>query len=176
MALAARQALWITPQVAEALSALHAKGWYHGDIKPQNIIVSTEGHATLIDLGFAYAAMSHTARATVSPWAHSTTSRPEVLTSALRTDHRSDLYSLGITLFEMLTGRVPFQCSSPGKLVEAHRSEPLPNPCQFVRDLSPRAAAMLRRLTAKEPLRRPQSSAELIEELVQLELEAIRAS
>ncbi len=65
---------------------------------------------------------------------------------------------------------------SPGKLVEAHRSEPLPNPCQFVRDLSPRAAAMLRRLTAKEPLRRPQSSAELIEELVQLELEAIRAS
>ena len=175
-ALAARQALWITRQIAEALNALHAKGWYHGDVKPQNIIVSTEGHATLIDLGFAL--RSNESHCSGDRFAMGTLNyvAPEVLTSALRTDQRSDLYSLGITLFEMLTGRVPFQYKSPGKLIQAQRSEPLPNPCQWVADLSPRAAAMLRRLTAKEPLRRPQSAAELIEELVQLELEAIRGS
>ncbi len=112
-ALAARQALWITGQVAEALSALHAKGWYHGDIKPQNIIVSTEGHATLIDLGFAL--RSNEPHCSGDRFAMGTLNyvAPEVLTSALRTDHRSDLYSLGITLFEMLTGRVPFQCFPP---------------------------------------------------------------
>jgi serine/threonine protein kinase len=89
-----RQALWITRQVAEALDSLHTKSWLHGDVKPDNIMVSAEGHVTLIDLGFALrkseAMMTElrTARGTLSYVA------PETMTSAYSSDQRSDIYSL----------------------------------------------------------------------------------
>ena len=98
------EALWIARQTAEALDALHAAGWMHGDVTPGNIHVSPTGHVTLLDLNFARrsdeigSAVDRPIMGTCSYLA------PEYLTSALRPDIRSDIYSLGVVLFEMSFG------------------------------------------------------------------------
>ena len=110
-------ALWIARQVAEALEALNAAGWMHADVKPSNIRVSPAGHATLVDLGSARRpgeSRSLADRPVVGTLAYMA---PEMLLSTLAADIRSDIYSLGVTLYEMLTGRLPFpagQCPAAG--------------------------------------------------------------
>lgn len=169
-----RQSLWVTRQIAEALRAMHDADWLHGDVKPSNVIVTSEGHATLIDLGFALRrsesrfARNQPTMGTLNYLA------PEAMTSALCVDRRSDIYSLGITLFEMLTGQLPFTADNEGDLVAAHRSQPIPDPRQWVSGIPAEALQLLRQMTAKEPLRRPQSATELIERLMPLEVLAIR--
>ena len=168
-----RQALWITRQVAEALGALHVCDWLHGDVKPANMMVSPTGHATLIDLGFALRkreamlTRDRTARGTLYYVA------PEVMTSAYCSDQRSDIYSLGISLFEMLTGRQPFVGDSAADLVHAHRRDPLPDPREFTAALSDEVVSLVKRMTAKQPIRRPQSARQLIDELIPLEIALI---
>lgn len=169
-----RQALWIVRQVAEALHALHRRGWLHGDVKPQNVMLSTDGHATLIDLGFALRQSEamltelRTVRGTLNYVA------PETMTSAYCSDERSDIYSLGITLFELLTGRIPFAGPSPGALIEAHREQPIPDPRNYVSDIPRDVVRLLSRMTAKQPLRRPQNVRALITELLPLEVAAMK--
>src|SRR5262249_7588348 len=102
-------ALWITRQVAQALAALHHAGFVHGDVKPDNVRILTEGNAMLLDLGFAHRPGENAplleqgfVLGTVNYLA------PE-LTGPRPTDNQaSDLFSLGVTLFEMLTGQLPF--------------------------------------------------------------------
>ena len=173
--LAIRQALWITRQIAEALDALHRQNWLHGDIKPENIMLSPESHATLIDLGFALRKSEamltdvRTARGTLDYVA------PEVMTSALCSDERSDLYSVGISLFHMLTGKLPYVGRSPGDLIEAHRGQPLPDPRQFNKTIPLDVVQLIGRLTAKQPVRRPATARELIAQLIPLEVTAMEA-
>jgi len=167
--LPAPQALWIVRQIAESLETLHQAGWIHADIKPGNIHVSPSGHATLIDLGFALrrgspecapgAALRGTLRYTA----------PEMISSAVAVDERSDIYSLGITLYELLTGEPPFIDEDPGRLMLAHLQRPVPNPRRRLPGLHHGVHALLRGMLAKEPLRRP-SAAELIRQLVTLEI------
>ncbi len=164
--------LWIIRQVAEALAALHdATQMIHSDVKPSNIIVSAEGHATLIDLGFAYSASE--ARHWSSRPVTGTLNyiAPEAVTSSLAVDASSDLYSLGVTLYETLTGHVPFSAKSPDELVRMHR-EAKPT---CVRDMQPRlpkpVASLVHRLLSKDPLRRPGSATAVAEELLRLEIE-----
>lgn len=172
--LSVRKALWITRQVAEALDALHKRNWLHGDVKPENIMLSTDGHATLIDLGFALRKSEamltevRTARGTLNYVA------PEVMTSSLCSDERSDIYSVGIALFHMLTGRLPFVGHSPSDLIEAHRGQVLPDARQFNERIPRDVVRLLGRMTAKQPLRRPQQARELIDELMPLEVATIR--
>ena len=101
-------AVWIARQVAEALDALDQAGWTHADVKPANIMVSPMGHATLLDLGLAHrpADEDHGLAGILvgTPWYMA----PETLLSAVRPDIRSDIYSLGAVLYEMLAGRLPF--------------------------------------------------------------------
>ncbi len=164
--------LWIARQVAEALSALHESvKMIHSDVKPNNILVSAEGHATLIDLGFAYA-ISEARHWSSRPITGTLNYiAPEAVTSSLSVDVTSDLYSLGVTLYEMLTGHLPFAAKSPDELVRMHReSKPV-----CVRDMSPRlpkpVASLVHRLLSKDPLRRPNSAASVSEELMRLEIE-----
>jgi serine/threonine-protein kinase len=164
--------LWITRQVAEGLAALHeAAHMIHADVKPSNIMVSSDGHATLIDLGFAHTASeslhwsSRPVMGTLSYIA------PEVVTSSLADSVASDLYSLGVTLYEMITGNLPFAASAPDELVRLHReSKPT-----CIRDTVPQlpkpVASLVHRLLAKDPLRRPASASVLVEELMRLEIE-----
>jgi eukaryotic-like serine/threonine-protein kinase len=164
-------ALWIARQVAEALGALDARGWMHGDVKPGNLFVSPRGHATLVDLGFCRRTkdVADVKRrelvGTVNYIA------PEALTSSLAPDIRSDLYSLGVTLYEMLAGRLPFVGDNLADLALKHRQAAPPDLRSLMPSLDRRVVHLVHRLLAKDPLRRPQNPAELIRLLAALEIE-----
>ncbi len=164
-------ALWIARQVAEALDALHSAGWMHGDVKPDNTFISPEGHATLLDLGFARrpdetgSVVERCVTGTCNYIA------PEMITSALRADIRSDIYSLGVMLFEMLSGRLPFEGDDLAELATQHKQSAVPDLRRLVPQLPAGVVRLVRQMLAKEPLRRPQTPRELIDRLVAMEIE-----
>ena len=167
--LAASHALWLARQTAEALAALHQHGWRHSDVKPANVHVAPTGHVTLLDLGLAQPVESRPARdhAFAGSVAYAA---PETFCAAQPICAASDVYSLGIMLFEMLAGRVPFEHAEADVVAAAHLQSSPPD----VRSLAPqtpgRVVRVLRRLLAKDPLRRP-SSAECVGLLMGLEIE-----
>jgi serine/threonine-protein kinase len=162
--------LWIARQVAEALNGLHGHGWMHGDVKPENIMVAPDGHVTLLDLGFAKrqtedaSAIDRTIAGSCAYLA------PELLTSRLRADIRSDLYSLGVVLFEGIVGHLPFAGRTLAELFTQHKERRAPDLKKLFPALPREVAALVNRLLAKEPLRRPQSPADLVAELAKLEI------
>jgi eukaryotic-like serine/threonine-protein kinase len=163
-------ALWIARQAAEALAALAAAGWMHGDVSPANIVVDHRGHATLIDLGFARP-LDEIGSAAERPLMGTVEYvSPETITSAFAADARSDFYSLGAVLYRMLTGRAPYPARDLAELATQHRQREALD----VRTLAPHVprevARLVHELLAKEPLRRPQSAGELIERLAGLEI------
>ena len=163
-------ALWIARQTAEGLAAIHEAGWIHGDVKPSNVMVDWSGHATLIDLGFAQPlgeladADGDEVQGTPAYLA------PERLVSTCRADQRSDLYSLGVTLFELLVGHLPFAGAEAPQLIEQQR-QGLPHD---LRTTAPRVPALamrlVRELLSNEPLRRPQTAREVVDRLANLEI------
>jgi serine/threonine protein kinase len=165
--------LWIMRQAAQGLDALFTAGWMHGDLKPQNVIISPTCHVTLIDLGFARPLDSNEATYRLErPSLVGTPSymAPELLTSNMLPDIRSDIYSLGVILFEMLTGRLPFDARDPGRLAQQHREQP-PDLKLICPHLPKRVRRLVYAILAKEPLRRPQTPAELVDRLAALEIE-----
>ncbi|HEV2970756.1 MAG TPA: serine/threonine-protein kinase [Pirellulales bacterium] len=169
----ASTALWIARQTAEGLSAMHRHGYLHGDVKPANIFLARNGHLTLLDLGFARAfgetgsAANRLVLGTINYLA------PELLTSALAADERTDIFSLGIVLFEMLAGRLPLAARDLADLLRMHNEYRPPNLRALRPDLPPELAHLVRRMLFKEPLRRPQSMQEVIHQLVRLEIDAL---
>lgn len=162
------QALWIARQTAEGLQALHQHGWLHGDVKPANIIVSANGHATLVDLGLARPL--NASRSTDEPLTGSMAyACPETYTPHVPFSPGSDVYSLGITLYELLTASRPFNDQDPTDLTAAHLTRLIPDPRLVVPQLPPRISRLLRQMLAKDPLRRP-GLPELIDRLVDLEV------
>lgn len=172
--IAVSAALWVARQVTEALDALHTAGWLHGDIKPSNIHIASSGHATLLDLGFARRLGPHLDAHAV-PWdsllvgCTPAYAAPEIHQSQPTTDPASDIYSLGVVLFEMLTGRWPFPQTDIRKLAAAHCQEPVPDPRHWAPHVPARVVRLLHSLLAKSPSDRP-LTAELIDKLVDLEI------
>jgi len=165
------RSIWIARQLADALAALHEARWLHADIKPANVLHSASGHITLLDLGFARPIDRPGCiadRPLVGTYAYVA---PELFTSRLQADERSDIYSLGVTLFEMLTGERPFAGNDSAQLAEAILQRPAPD----VRTLQPQVpasvSALVRSMLAKEPLRRPQTARQLMDSLVAVEIE-----
>lgn len=139
-------AFWIARQVAEALAALCESGWLHGDVKPSNVFLSPEGHATLLDLGFAR--QTGRREAAVERWVAGTCNylAPELLSSGHPVDVRSDVYSLGVVLFEMLSGEKPFRADNPMTVLYMHRNSPIPRLAPELAPLQP----LIDRLLSKE--------------------------
>lgn len=165
------EALWIVRQVAEALAAMTAAGWMHADVKPANVFLAPAGHATLIDLGFCQRLDEMVSLADRPVLGTASYLAPEMLSSSHPADVRSDLYSLGVTLFELLAGRLPFDADDVASLAAAHRQH-LPDPLRRAAPQVPtRAARLVAQLLAKDPLRRPQTPRELVERLAALEID-----
>ncbi|MCA9208487.1 MAG: serine/threonine protein kinase [Planctomycetales bacterium] len=174
------RAFWIARQVAEALAALHECGWSHGDIKPENVQIDDAGHATVLDLGMACQVSRKSSAAAPQPelewrrisgWQGTPNyAAPETFSDDAVPTLASDLFSLGVTLFEMVTGSVPFREETPERLIEAIRQQPLPEPRRFRPDLTPAAVRLLHDLLARQPVRRPTAS-ETADRLREIEIE-----
>ncbi len=165
-------ALWIVRQVAEALGGMHEAGWMHGDVKPSNVFLSPEGHVTLLDLGFAQKATGLEAADRRYFTGTGSYLAPESASSTLAADIRSDIYSLGVVLFEMLTGRLPFVGEDLSTLIDKHRHAAVPNPRRFAPQIPIDVMRLVRRMLSKQPLRRPQTPHELAGQLSELEIKA----
>jgi eukaryotic-like serine/threonine-protein kinase len=164
------EVLWFVRQAAQGLDALHRAGWMHGDIKPDNMFISSQGRVTLLDLGFARAvdeSGSAAARVVTGTCGYMA---PEWITSALRADIRSDIYSLGVVLFEAIAGRLPYEAADLAALATAHRQQSPPSLRSLVPHLPSEVAALVHRMITKEPLRRPQTPRELAGMLTDLEI------
>ena len=163
-------ALWIARQTAEALHALESAGWMHGDVKPENMIVSPEGHATLIDLGFARTlgeGGSVVDRPVMGTYHYIA---PELITSRLAADIRSDIYSLGVVLYQLLSRRLPFQGTTLAELAEQHRNWRPPELRKLVPSLPGSLTRLVREMLSKNPWRRPRHAVEVVERLTKLEI------
>ncbi|MGE3780192.1 MAG: serine/threonine-protein kinase, partial [Pirellulaceae bacterium] len=161
--------LWIARQVAEGLAALGEKGWAHCDVKPENIQVARNGHATLCDLGLARR-LTPGQKGDAALVGTPAYMAPESFTPGEARTPAADSYGLGIVLFELLAGRRPFPHTDAEELMAAHRMVRAPDPRTIRPDLPARIAQLVRSLLAKEPMRRP-TGRELITALVDAEID-----
>ena len=127
-----KEAISIAIQVGRGIEAAHKKNIIHRDIKPQNIIISTEGKVKVTDFGIARAASSNTIHADVMGSVHYAS--PEQARNGY-VDGRSDIYSLGIVMYEMVTGRVPFDGDSTVAVAIQHLQEEMVAPSAYAPDL-----------------------------------------
>jgi len=147
--------LRLSIQALRALAFVHDLGLVHGDIKPQNILVDTSGArpaARLLDFGLAETLLD--AGESVPTSSGTPGYFPPEKAMGAPPDPRSDLYSFGVTLFQTLTGRFPFQGANPGEVLEKHRFSPPPPPSSLDGSIPPALDAVCLRLMEKEPRRR----------------------
>ncbi len=157
-----KEAVSIAIQVSMGIEAAHNNHIIHRDIKPQNIIISKEGKVKVTDFGIAKAATSNTITSNVMGSVHYTS--PEQARGGY-SDEKSDIYSLGITLFEMLTGRVPFNGETTVAIAIKHIQEEMPSPQKFVPEIPAGVEAIVLKCCQKSPDRRYQSMRELLADL-----------
>ncbi len=158
--LAENDALRIVLEVAEALRYLQEQGVVHRDIKPGNIMLSKKGRVVLIDLGFAASA----GEATSDESATGTVAylSPEQARGGAAADIRSDIYSLGISLFHLVLGRLPFESSDDREVLRMQVMESLSSPELKGRGFSPHLHYFIEKMVAKDAADRYQSWSELI--------------
>ena len=174
-------AVYYTRQVAEALQHSHERDVVHRDIKPSNLLVTPTGHVKLVDMGLARSTSQDRSSAdlTASGVTLGTFDyiSPEQARDPRDADVRSDLYSLGCTLYFMLTGEPPFPEGTALQKLLSHGSQPPPDPRRFRPELGEELIAILLKLMAKKPADRYQKPTELAGDLLLLaELEHLPKS
>lgn len=160
--LTVREATSIAIQVCMGLSAAHAHGIIHRDVKPQNIIISTDGKVKVTDFGIARAVSSNTISANAMGSVHY--SSPEQVRGGFA-DAKSDIYSLGITMYEMVTGRVPFDGDSTVAIAIKHLQDEMEPPSKYAEGLPYSLEQIIYKCTQKSAERRYNSVDEVIEDL-----------
>jgi len=167
-------AVWIARQTAEALAALHRAGFVHADVKPDNIRMVDDGTAKLIDLGFAHRPGENMAflqqgclLGTVNYLA------PELCSLEEDATPISDLFSLGVTLFEMLTGRLPYPPGTTRQTLHRHRCDPPADIRSYADAVPSPLVNVLNRLLAHRPPERPRTGA-VVQQLIALEIAALK--
>jgi len=155
----------IISQIGGALEFAHSRGFIHRDVKPSNILLDESGNCTLMDFGIAKIIegskeFTQTGGILGTPAYMS----PEQ-GSGQKIDHRSDIYSLGIILYEMVTGKPPFEAETPVAVIFKHVHDPLPPPSKLVPDLSEDVERVLLKSLTKNPEDRYQSVREMVDAL-----------
>ncbi len=156
--------------IARALDYAHRQGMIHRDVKPSNILITADGEPMLTDFGIAK--IVDEANTVDLTGTNVTIGTPEYMAPeqvvSKTVDLRADIYALGVILYEMVTGRRPFQADTPFAVLLKHASEPLPRPRQFVPDLPEEVEKVLFKALAKQPEDRYQSMGEFAAALERL--------
>jgi eukaryotic-like serine/threonine-protein kinase len=174
-ALDTQEAIAYAIEVGRGLSVAHARNMVHRDIKPQNVLIDEEGRAKLTDFGISRQLEQDGMTATGRVLGTTDYVAPEQAMGK-GVDPRSDVYSLGVVLYEMLVGQVPFHAESQVGVAMKHVNEELPDVQRRRPEASAAVALVVERATAKNPAERYQSIAEMIDDLeTALEVEAARA-
>jgi len=166
-----REALDIVIQIADALAHAHSRGFIHRDVKPKNIMLTPSGVAKLADMGLARqasdaeAAMAEAGKAFGTPYYIS----PEQIRGERTIDFRADIYSLGATLYQMVTNRVPFEAATPQQVMHKHLGASLVPPDHINTALSAGISETIEVTMAKKPKDRYQSTDDLL-----MDLKAVR--
>ncbi|MCL1810597.1 MAG: Stk1 family PASTA domain-containing Ser/Thr kinase, partial [Clostridiales bacterium] len=163
------RAIEITKQIASALSLAHRNHIIHRDVKPLNILITQDGTAKITDFGIAKAVNAVTligAEGTIMGSVHYFS--PEQARGGY-VDERSDIYSLGIVLYEMLTGKVPFDGDNPVNIALMHVNDDMIPPCKIAAGIPPRLEQIVLKATDKIQVNRYKSADEMLDELNNLE-------
>ena len=159
-----KEATSIAIQVSAGLEVAHNNHIVHRDIKPQNIIISREGKVKVTDFGIAKATTSQTTTSTAMGSVHYAS--PEQARGGY-VDHRSDIYSLGVVLYEMVTGRVPFDGDTAVTVAVKHLQEEMVPPSTYSSDIPYSLEQIIRKCMEKSPDRRYQDIGDLLADLKQ---------
>ena len=160
--LSVKEATSIAIQVSMGLEAAHSHGIVHRDVKPQNIIISMDGKVKVTDFGIARAASSNTISSNVMGSVHY--SSPEQVRGGY-SDEKSDIYSLGITMYEMVTGKVPFDGDTTVAIAIKHLQEEIVPPSVYAPELPHSLEQIILKCTQKSSERRYESTGALIQDL-----------
>jgi eukaryotic-like serine/threonine-protein kinase len=166
----AKVALRVTRQLAEALAALHRTGFLHGDVKPENVQWVDANNVVLMDLGLAR-------RCNIGAEGEDDDSilgtpdylSPECCVRVSKASDRSDIFSLGVMLFEMLTGQLPYAAGAANEVIKAHRTRIPMDLREFPGEWSRRLVRLLHRMLAFRPCDRPAATI-LVQELLDLQI------
>ena len=168
------EAVTVARQAAEGLAALHAKGWIHGDVKPENVFLAADGTTRVIDLGFVHRPGEIVE--IVGPGYVLGTANyvaPELCRTESRDDAPADVFSLGVTLFETLTGTLPYPRGSVEKTMVRHRDERAASLGEYEGPWPVRLIDAVGRMTQRDPRMRIAADA-AVRELFALEAAALR--
>jgi serine/threonine-protein kinase len=160
--------LSIAKQVCEGLAEAHRLGVIHRDLKPQNIMVDSEGNARIMDFGIARSIRTKSITETGMIIGTPEYMSPEQV-EGVGVDHQSDLYSLGVILFEMITGRVPFQGETPLSVILKHKTETPPDPQKFDEQIPEALGRMILKCMEKDKSRRYPTADALLFDIIEIE-------
>jgi serine/threonine-protein kinase len=160
------EALAVMDHVLAALAAAHAAGLVHRDVKPENVLVTADGRVKVADFGLARAVAGSTVTTTGSVLMGTAAYLAPEQFEHGTADARSDVYSAGVLLFELLTGATPFQADSTYALLSRHANEDIPAPSTRASGIPPQVDALVTWATSRDPQERPADAGELHESVL----------